>query len=238
MRRIFIGDIQGCSEALDRLLEAIDAAPADRLICVGDVVNRGPDSLGVLRRLADLDAEVVLGNHDLLLLEIARGLRTVPPDSPLQPVLDAADGTLLIDWLAHHPVVLTETDLVVVHAGLHPYWFDIMAIGREINEAMADLTSCFADQRIKFATRVRYCDAQGHRPERDDPPPGEPFRPWDEFYNGERTVVFGHWARRGLVRQPRRRGLDTGCVYGGALTAWVAEEDRFVQVEGQKAVTS
>ena len=87
-------------------------------------------------------------------------------------------------------------------------------------------------ERIEFATAVRYCDPEGRRPARDHPPPDPPFMPWDHFYRGERTVVFGHWARRGLVLRPRLRGLDTGCVYGGPLTAWIAEEDRLVQVPG------
>jgi bis(5'-nucleosyl)-tetraphosphatase (symmetrical) len=88
------------------------------------------------------------------------------------------------------------------------------------------------DERIAFAAEVRHCDAGGRRPAQDDPPPGLPFKPWDHWYGGPYTVVFGHWARRGLVAGARVRGLDTGCVYGGPLTAWIAEEDRFVQVAG------
>ena len=91
------------------------------------------------------------------------------------------------------------------------------------------------DARIRYATEVRYCTADGERPSQDDPPPGPPFVPWDQLYRGERTVVFGHWSRRGLVVGHRLRGLDSGCVSGGPLTAWIAEEDRLVQVPGSEA---
>ena len=90
---------------------------------------------------------------------------------------------------------------------------------------------------VLFATLVRYCDAQGQRPERDWPPPRKPFRPWFEHWKKRgdpRTVVFGHWARQGLVERDGLRGLDTGCVWGGRLTAWIAEEDRLVSVRARR----
>ncbi|HVM96607.1 MAG TPA: metallophosphoesterase [Candidatus Acidoferrales bacterium] len=236
MRRIFVGDIQGCSQALDRLLKALKIRSADRLICVGDLVNRGPDSLGVLRRLAERNAEVVLGNHDIYLLEAAEGLRSLPKKSVLRPLLDAPDCAELLDWLAGQRVMLIEPDVVVVHAGLHPQWRNLKKVAGELNRAWHDPKHRFTNDRIEYLTSVRHCDGRGRRPRSDDPPPGPPFRPWDDFYRGKRTAVFGHWARRGLVDRPRRRGLDTGCVYGGALTAWICEEDRFVQVDGQRSV--
>ena len=102
-------------------------------------------------------------------------------------------------------------------------------IGMFLDEARLGALSA-AD--VDYAVNVRYCDAEGRRPARDWPPPGPPFRPWDDFYKGQRRVVFGHWARRGLVVRPQCVGLDTGCVYGGKLSAWIAEEDRVVQVDG------
>ena len=233
MRRVFIGDIQGCASQLDALLGAIALRPDDRLYCVGDLVNRGPDSLGVLRRLRSLRARVVLGNHDLHLLRIAAGQKEGSSSrGRLQIVLDAADADELIAWLREQPVLGVEDDLVVVHAGLHPRWTDLQAIASALNAAVEAHIDGHPDERIEFATGVRYCDASGRRPPHDEPPPGPPFAPWDSFYRGDRTVVFGHWARRGLVREQRLRGLDTGCVYGGTLTAWIAEEDRLVQVPG------
>lgn len=202
MRRIFVGDIQGCSDALQRLLGAVGFAPGrDVLMPVGDLVNKGPDSEGVLDLLMELDAQPVLGNHDLHWL--ARG----------------SAAARHLRWLRALPVVRIFDDLIAVHAGLHPAWDE------------AKLASLDADE-VDYAVNVRYCDAKGVQPDRDWPPPGPPYRPWDDFYEGRKRVVFGHWARRGLVVRPQCVGLDTGCVYGGKLTAWVAEEDRIVQVEG------
>jgi len=232
MRRVIVGDIQGCSQQLEALLDAVDLRPDDRLYCVGDLVNRGPDSLGVLRRLRDLRARVVLGNHDIHLLRIAAGRIAPSSKDRLQAVLDAADAGELVAWLREQPVLGVEEDLVIVHAGLHPTWDDFPAVAAALNAGVPAHIDERTNEQIEFATGVRYCDASGRRPPHDEPPPGPPFVPWDNFYRGDRTVVFGHWARRGLVRQPRLRGLDTGCVYGGPLTAWIAEEDRLVQVPG------
>jgi len=203
MRRIFIGDIQGCSEPLDRLLAAVGfEAGRDQLYPVGDLVNKGPDSLGVLHRLRDLQALPVLGNHDLRWLRLGK--------------IKDAD---LSQWLASQPIVRVLDDVIVVHAGLHPHWSE------------ANLEALDAEQ-TDFAVSVRYCTATGERPEMDWPPPEPPFVPWDQHYRGDKRVVFGHWARRGLSRTDKVVGLDSGCVYGGKLSAWIAEEDRIVQVVG------
>ena len=232
MRRIFVGDIQGCATQLDSLLRRLQLGANDVLYCVGDLVNRGPDSLGVLRRLRGLEARIVLGNHDLHLLRLAARGKRVPTAHPLAAVLRAPDRDLLLDWLQAQPVMRVEPDLAVVHGGLHPAWIDVAAIAPVLNAAVHDSVVRRVDRNVEFAVNVRYCDADGRRPPSDEPPPAPPFFPWDQFYRGTRTVVFGHWARRGLVRQPRLRGLDTGCVYGGALSAWIAEEDQVVQVPG------
>jgi len=202
MRRIFVGDIQGCREQLDQLLAKVGfVAGQDRLIPVGDLVNKGPDSDGVLDLVMQLNAEPVLGNHDLHWLNKGRCQERH------------------VAWLRSQPIVRVYDDLIAVHAGLHPTW----------DEARLDNLS---DADINYAVNVRYCDASGAQPESDWPPPGPPFQPWDAFYKGTKRVVFGHWARRRLVQRPNCIGLDTGCVYGGQLTAWIAEEDRIVQVDG------
>ena len=202
-RRIFIGDIQGCLEPLQRLLDALEFDPAgDTLMPVGDMVNKGPDSIGVLKLLERHDAQPVLGNHDLRWLEAGR-----------------IRNARLRDWLAGQPIVRVLDDLIVVHAGLHPLWLE---------SQLESLT----ESQIDYAVTVRYCTATGGRPPTDWPPPSPPYMPWDWFYTGTKRVVFGHWARRGLVRGERAIGLDTGCCYGNKLTAWIAEEDRVVQVAG------
>jgi bis(5'-nucleosyl)-tetraphosphatase (symmetrical) len=230
MRRIFIGDVQGCAAELDALLAAIGLAAGDQVTLVGDLVNRGPDSLGVLRHARAIGARAVLGNHDFLLLRVAR--RRTPGEERFRDVLAAPDGPELLDWLGRQPVLALDDDIAVVHGGLHPRWDDLPGLAAEMNARVAEHVRGRSEPSIEFATTVRYCDAEGRRPPADDPPPPPPFEPWDRFYRGARTVVFGHWARRGLVVGPRLRGLDSGCVYGGALTAWIAEEDRIVQVPG------
>jgi bis(5'-nucleosyl)-tetraphosphatase (symmetrical) len=201
MRRIFVGDIHGCREPLERLIgELRFEVGHDELYPVGDLVAKGPDSLGVLSLLADLHANPVIGNHDLAWLRA-----------------DRIESKSLARWLRQSPVVREFEDLIVVHAGIHPQWSD---------RRLAQL----AASDIAFATNVRYCDEHGVRPHSDWPVPDPPFLPWDKFYRLRRRVVFGHWARRGFDRSDRVIALDSGCVYGGALTAWIAEEDRVVQV--------
>jgi bis(5'-nucleosyl)-tetraphosphatase (symmetrical) len=232
MRRIFIGDLQGCSTQLDELLDALSFAPGDRLYSVGDLVNRGPDSLGVLRRMRRLGARVVLGNHDLYLLKIAAGTAAAKSSDRFDTIWKAPDCDELLEWLRLQPVLMVEDDVAVVHGGLHPKWNDLEGIQSALNAAVPSYLSGTPHDGIEFATQVRYCDPQGRRPESDDPPPPPPFAPWDLYYSGARTLVCGHWARRGLVVKPRLRSLDTGCVYGGTLTAWIADEDRIVRVPG------
>ncbi len=204
MRRVFVGDIQGCRVELERLLAEVGfRRGVDVLHPAGDLVRKGPDSPGVLSLLMDLDAQPVLGNHDLAYLS-------------RQEAEDPAHET----WLRQQPLLRSMPDLIMVHAGLHPRW------------TVADLRQDLEDPAdIKLAVSVRYCDADGNKPAADWPPPPAPFQPWYEFYTGERRVVFGHWARQGFIRTDKVIGLDTGCCYGGQLTAWIAEEDRVVQVD-------
>ncbi len=231
-RRIFIGDVQGCRAELEALLEALRFDPAgDELEPVGDLVNRGPDSPGVLRLARSLGARGVLGNHDLHLLHAAAGLRPLRPEDTLEGVLRAGDREELLAWLAARPFVRAWPDALLVHAALHP----------RCEDPERELTGCdplHPSPAALFAVRTRYCDERGEVPERDDRPPGEPYRPWYEFYrperHGGRTVVFGHWAAHGLVVKPHLRGLDSGCVWGHELSAWIAEEDRIVSVRARR----
>jgi len=235
-RRIFLGDLQGCRDEFERLLEALAFDPAsDVLHPAGDLVNRGPDSLGTLRLCRELDARPVLGNHDLHLLQVHAGMRKAKRRDTLDELLAADDADELCAWLARQPFLRVFGDLYLVHAGLHPDWKDPAA-------ELAGLDPLAPDARSAFAVRVRSCDAHGRPPETDDSsvlPPPPPYRPWFEHYDpdahGGRMVVFGHWAMMGLVLRPHLRGLDTGCVWGGKLTAWIAEEDRIVDVPAARA---
>ncbi len=232
-RRIFVGDIQGCREELERLLELLRFDPAaDELQPVGDLVNRGPDSLGTLRLLKKLGAMGVLGNHDLHLLRVARAGRALRATDTFGDVLAAEDREVLLDWLARLPLARSWNDVLLVHAGVSPVWSDPEATLRAHDPLRAN-------PDLDFATRVRYCDSRGRRPEHDDPPPPKPYRPWFEWPRAatlqSKTVVFGHWAVRGLLVEPGLRGLDSGCVWGKSLSAWIAEEDRVLSVPARKA---
>ena len=236
MRRIFIGDVQGCREELERLLEALRFDPAaDELHPTGDLVNRGPDSLGVLRLARSVGAGGVLGNHDLHLLRTAAGTRELGPRDTIQDVLAAPDRSELLAWLGALPFARAWEDVLLVHAGLDPRWSDPLG-------ELVGLDPVRVDPRSEFATRVRYCKRDGERPAKDWPEPARPFRPWYEHWlasrDERRTLVYGHWARAGLVVRQHLRGLDSGCVWGGKLTAWIAEEDRIVQVDAARSYSA
>ncbi len=216
-RRLFVGDVQGCRRELEELLAACRFDPErDRLCLTGDLVNKGPDSDGVVALARRLEAVAVLGNHDLWWLAHGRGREENRA------------------WLAARPLLAVWDDLILVHAGLHPSWDDA-AVDRLAERLAPPLDLDAPPPETDWLVTVRYCDPEGNRPAADWPPPPPPFVPWDHLWRGGRTVVFGHWARRGLVVDERVRGLDTGCCYGGRLTAWIAEEDRLVQVPAHRA---
>jgi bis(5'-nucleosyl)-tetraphosphatase (symmetrical) len=217
----FVGDIQGCAEELARLLLAAGFHRGARLIPVGDTVNRGPDAAGVLRLLREWEAEPILGNHERHLLAVAEGRAAPEPrreGSALAQLREAGAFEEAVAWMRTWPLCRRGPGWIVVHAGLHP----------RLPPEQTD---------PDFLTEVRFCTAEGRRPDFPDgkllaPPPG--FRPWYEFYAGSETVIFGHWARLGLLRRERLRGLDTGCVYGGQLTGLWWPEDRIVQVPSRR----
>lgn len=247
-----VGDIQGCRDELDRLLETIDFDPAhDRLWLVGDLVNRGPDSLGVLRRIRKLgDAAItVLGNHDLHLLAVAEGIRKMRRNDTLEPILRARDRKKLLNWLRRRPLIHRERGYLMVHAGLAPEWTATQAVelAREIEgELRGDRWVRFleryregrwrkwSDDRrrnerlisaLRYMTRVRAIDERGRPDDHFSGPPSradEELTPWFDVpsrRSSRVTVVCGHWAALGLRRRPGLLTLDTGCVWGGAMTA-------------------
>jgi len=249
-----IGDVQGCNAELGALLEAIRFnADRDRLWFVGDLVNRGPDSLGVLRRVRSLGdaATVTLGNHDLHLLALGFGSGRLRSDDTLAEILDAPDRDVLLRWLAHRPLMHDDRELnaCVLHAGLAPQWDMHLArrCARECEHALRlDPEKLFArlygdqpdrwddtlesEERLRFIvncfTRLRYVDADGRLMLRAKGSPKKPqakaLIPWfdaaEARWRGPR-VVFGHWSTLGFFKNADVTGLDTGCVWGGALTA-------------------
>ena len=265
-----IGDVQGCYAELRSLLhECGFDARYDRLWLVGDLVNRGPRSLDVLRFVADLGdrAQVVLGNHDLHLVATSRGARRLRGKDTFHDVLEAADGEALLDWLRHRPLIHHDPEraLVMVHAGIAPAWAvrDALDYGDELSRALRApdhprlLSNMYGDEpaewhdsltgfdRLRFITnaftRMRYCHPNGRLDFSETGPPGDQgpaLTPWFALRDGatDRTrIVFGHWAtlqlHAALPRSLHVRHLDTGCAWGGSLTALRLEDDRAFRID-------
>lgn len=247
-----IGDVQGCDEALGQLLEKIGFSPSrDTLYLLGDLVNRGPQSLAVLRRLMALEgsAHCLLGNHDLHLLATATGVRKPHRSDTVDDILNAPDRTALLDWLRARPMALYEHGWLMVHAGVLPQW-DVnqtLALAQELEKVLRspDWTDFLhhmygnepaqwhddlaGAERLRVVvnalTRLRFCSAQGvmefdSKDSAGTAPTG--FMPWFDV-PGRSTldvsVAFGHWS---TLKGAGRAGvlpLDTGCVWGGCLTA-------------------
>lgn len=260
-----IGDIQGCYDELRRLLDAIGFDPlVDRLWSVGDLVNRGPDSLSVLRWVRALGerAVVVLGNHDLHLLALAAGNPKHAKKSTLDDVLNAPDRDELLHWLRHRPLlhVSDKKGFAVVHAGLAPQWdmATAQACARELEAVLrgpdheAFLCNMYGNEparwserlrgmdRLRFITncftRLRYCNTDGRLVLNEKGPPGSQppgVLPWylvpGRASAGQR-IIFGHWSTLGYRQVANVWSLDTGCLWGGALTALRVRKRKPVEV--------
>jgi bis(5'-nucleosyl)-tetraphosphatase (symmetrical) len=254
-----IGDVQGCFDELLALLGRIGFNAAhDRLWFVGDLVNRGPKSLQVLRFVRELGdrAVAVLGNHDLHLITQYEGFERKRKDDTFDDVLGAPDAKELVDWLRARPMMHVEGGWAMVHAGLLPGWTisKAFSLGKEAQAALAadkyreflahmygskperwdDALAGWDRLRVivNAMTRMRFCRADGtmefHATGKDAP---AGFSAWHAARNGvEERIVFGHWSTAGLQLNARVAGLDTGCVWGGALSALRLEDRWLVQV--------
>lgn len=259
-----VGDIQGCYTELVQLLEKIRFDPAvDKLWLVGDLVNRGADSLQVLRLVKSLgDAAItVLGNHDLHLLAVAYGQGRLHRGDTLDEILNAPDREELLTWLRHQRLLHVEGEFVLVHAGLLPVWTVAQAAGlaREVENALqgADYVDFLAHmygnqpdawddaltgyKRLRVITnaltRMRICTERGRmefefKAEQQNIPEG--YRPWFDVVgraSSDATVIFGHWSALGLMIKPNAVALDTGCLWGGPLTAIRLDDREIIQVD-------
>jgi bis(5'-nucleosyl)-tetraphosphatase (symmetrical) len=252
MSTYLIGDLQGCDAPFARLLEHLAFDPArDRLIVLGDAVNRGPASLGVLRRLIALGdaAQCLLGNHDLHLLAVAHGVRRAHRSDTLQDILDAPDRDALLDWVRQRPLALHEQGWLLVHAGVLPQWTltQTLALAAEVEQQLrgadpvAFLRDLFGNQpdrwddglqgperwriTVNALTRLRFIDADGRidfhvKQDATRAPAG--MLPWFAV-PGRRTanqpIAFGHWSTLGLHWEQDALCLDSGCLWGGSLSA-------------------
>lgn len=266
-----VGDVQGCDDALQRLLGVLDFSPSrDRLVLLGDLVNRGPASLAVLRRVAALgDAAVsLLGNHDLHLLAVAHGVRGVHRSDTFGDVLRAPDAAAWIEWVRRQRLAHVEAGWLCVHAGVVPQWTtaDVLALAAEVesllrgpglaaflhrmygNEPSRWSDTLAGDERARFVinalTRLRFCTAEGQldfktKDGADGAPKG--YLPWFDVpgrATAAQPIAFGHWSTLGLVNEPTLLATDTGCVWGGCLSAVRVDGGRreVVQVPCERAM--
>jgi bis(5'-nucleosyl)-tetraphosphatase (symmetrical) len=255
-----IGDVQGCYDSLQGLLQLVNFNPAmDTLWFCGDLVNRGPKSAEVLRFVRSLgkQAVTVLGNHDLHLLAVHYGVITPKKKDTFEDVLLAPDREALCQWLVEQPLFHWDRSLkhAVVHAGIPPMWSlehtetyaeEVTSVLRSsdrlefFRHMYSDKPSCWGEQlqglaRLRlitnYLTRMRFCDAQGclelgFKKGAEEVPPGG-YSAWFLFPNPSRVearVLFGHWAAlNGIVAVANLVALDTGCAWGGKLTAYCIE---------------
>lgn len=252
MAHYAIGDIQGCFFELQKLLDQINFDPTkDWLWFTGDLVNRGPHSLETLRFVKALDkqAVTVLGNHDLHLLALAYGKKSIDKKDGLAPILDAPDRQELIDWLRQRPLFYSDGRYNLIHAGLPPQWTlataktcakeaEAILGGNQIEEFInclyGDTPNLWSEDlqgwdRLHFIinsfTRLRYCDCEGRLALGYAGAPGsqpEGLIPWFDFpgrLSEGNEIVFGHWSTLGFLARNGCYGIDTGCLWGGQLTA-------------------
>jgi len=272
MSKIFaVGDIQGCAPSLKALVKKIPTK--SKLIFLGDLVNRGPDSLGTLRFLKQLQEEqrieCILGNHDLHLLAIDAGIRMTKGLDTLRPILDAPDRAELIHWLRHRPMALSNGKVLTVHAGVLPQWDlqQTIECAQEVEKALRKksykdfLANMYGNTPNKWSnslkgyerlrvitnalTRIRFCTPAGtmefnSKEGFENGPKG--YVPWfktQKRKTKDALIFFGHWSTLGLLRYQNVIGLDTGCVWGGKLTAMEIPESgkpskalEIIQVDG------
>jgi len=248
-----IGDVQGCYDSLRTLLDKIKFDPsADTLWFTGDLVNRGPQSLEVLRYVSALPSAVtVLGNHDLHCLAVASGAAKTKRRDTFDALFASTDRDELLGWLRHQPLLHVDSKLnkVLVHAGLLPQW-DLTLAQALAREAEAMIRQSVHNQlfqhmygdepnqwdeklagwpRIRLIintfTRLRYCTDDGQMELRAKMAPGQQppgLRPWFEIperRTRDTHVLFGHWSTLGYTNKGPVTSLDSGCLWGGQLTA-------------------
>ena len=274
MRTYAIGDLQGCAHEARLLIDCIheDARrhgqTQSRILFVGDLINRGPDSLTALRRMKVLTednpgrVEALLGNHDLHLIAVAVGAQRTSRSDTLDEILAAPDRDELIGWLRQRPLAMFVDAHLLVHAGVPPQWtaeqtielageveavlrgdgwagFLAQMYGNEPDRWDDSLTGIERLRCIVNAlTRMRLCARDGtmdfkHK-ESDAGPAGSGLLPWFDLPGRQTqdvTVVFGHWSALGLVQRPNLIGLDSGCVWGGKLTAVCLDDRTLLQVD-------
>ncbi|MFQ3226248.1 MAG: putative phosphodiesterase [Lentimonas sp.] len=213
-RTIAIGDVHGCAFEFEALLKALKLQENDRVIQLGDLVNRGPDSHDVIELAREYKIEAILGNHELRLI---RARREVCPeilksyDYPTLNQLTPADWDFLEALPNYHH--LSEINTVFIHAGFLP-------------------NQVWHEQSIDVTAHIQVIDANGRAAKRSEAPNASA---WADHWHGSPFVIYGHTPRPKVFKRPGSIGIDTGCAYGGHLTAYIIEDESFVQVSARKA---
>lgn len=262
-----VGDLQGCKPALDELLNHPDITrdPNAQFWFAGDLVNRGPDSLGTLRTVMALGtrAVAVLGNHDLHLLAVVAGVRKPSKSDTLDGILSAPDSLELIDWLRYRPLAHYQYGHMLVHAGVLPAWSieKTLDLADEVQTALRSpnwqdyLQDMYGNNPVAWSdtlqgadrlrvivnalTRMRLCNRAGEMDfsRKSDVQLRETLMPWFDVPDRaarDSTIVFGHWSQLGLTLRPDIACLDSGCVWGRALTAMRLHDRKLVQLPCQR----
>jgi len=269
MKTYAIGDIQGCLNSLQALMQRIEQeSPAARYLLTGDLVNRGPLSLETLRFIRALGDRVVtvLGNHDLHLLAMAAGVRKNDEKDSLETIFKAPDCKELIKWLRTRPMAYAENGYLLVHAGVLPQWSfeQTLSLAKEVESILHGdnwgdfLHDMYGNEPTKWKddligkarwrcivnglTRLRFCSEDGEMNFviKDGPalkPKG--LFPWFDIKTRKtinNKIIFGHWSTLGLLLRSNLIALDTGCVWGGKLTAICLENQELYQVDCQDRI--
>jgi bis(5'-nucleosyl)-tetraphosphatase (symmetrical) len=250
-----IGDVHGCYRTLRKLLKKIEFAKTDdRLWFTGDLVNRGPRSLDVLEWAVDHDwrIESVLGNHDLHLLAVAFGVAEERAKDTLRPILKSVRAVPLLDWLRRRPLAVASGSFLLVHAGVLPEWSvdDTLSIASRLENRLRGeegikLLSALRGRSDEFPGEVRALRALAFLrtlraggelcreftgPPEDAPEGCLPWFDHPERRSRDALILFGHWGAAGFRRGAGWVSLDSGCIWGGKLTAIRLEDGETVQV--------
>lgn len=210
-RKVFVvGDVHGCFREFIALLNKLDySEQTHRLILVGDAINRGPESLKMLKWVQKHQVEMVRGNHEQAFIhEVRERLPLNPIFAKLKKEMKK-DLKFWLEWLEALPFYIEEKDFLVVHAGLVP--------GEHPQ---------YSDPRLLM--NIRTWDGEGKDMKSEIHPA------WHSLYKGKKTVIYGHWANQGLNLRSNSIGLDTGCVYGHKLSGVLLPERKIFQVPALK----
>ena len=213
-RTIAIGDVHGCARELEKLLKKLNPQKSDRIVQLGDLINKGPDSHATISLARAYDIQTIMGNHEMRLLKAKREKRLKELNGFYQETYKQLNKS---DWkyLKQLPKFIYEhsLDTLFVHGGFCP------------NEP-------WHSQDLETITTVQVITKNGLPEKRTY---GSKSKPWANYWEEDTYVVYGHTPRMRIFKKRNTLCIDTGCVYGGRLTAYSVEEDRLISVKAKRA---